>query len=356
MEIEVKKSLLISVTVTLLLAASIWIGSRNLAHFDAALMGYTFASLFAAFAVAYRYSIWIQRPPTALYWRRGWELIFKKEHFFSNLKFIVGRILAIIGGNSFIFRRSKARGIAHWLIMWGCIIAIAITFPLVFGWLYFIVPPEDFSSYQIVVFGFPSLGFKYETSIGKLIFLGLVVASCLVILGVMLAFRRRMRDRDAAVLQSFVEDILPLLLLFSVSITGLFLTVSYTWLKGYGYEFLSIFHAITVIFTLISLPFGKFFHLFMRPAQFGVILYKKIGKQKMKACDRCQSEFASEMHVKDLQLVQKQLGYAYELNNMTGHYQNICPRCRRIIFGIAQGRLWQEAQRKKDENENNSTF
>jgi hypothetical protein len=48
------------------------------------------------------------------------------------------------------------------------------------------------------------------------------------------------------------------------------LTASYSWMKGYGYDFLAILHAITVIFTLLWLPFGKFFHIFQRPAQLGV--------------------------------------------------------------------------------------
>ena len=59
--------------------------------------------------------------------------------------------------------------------------------------------------------------------------------------------RRRMRDAGAASLQLLREDILPLVLLFAVSLTGLLLTVSYTWLKGYGYEFISLIHAVTVM-------------------------------------------------------------------------------------------------------------
>lgn len=345
---EEKKSLLIAILTTVILGISILVGSRNLKHFDAALVGYTFASLFAAFAVSYRYAMWLQRPPTQLYWRRGWQLMFDPKHFVSNIKFLIVRVITIIGGNSFIWKRSKERGLAHWLIMWGCILAAAITFPLVFGWLYFLVPDGDFNSYKIVVFGFPTLAFQIETTLGKLIFHGLVVASFLVIAGVMLAFRRRMRDRDAAVLQSFSEDIMPLFLLFAISITGLFLTVSYTWLKGYGYAFLSIFHAITVIFTLISLPFGKFFHIFMRPAQFGVAIYKKIGKEQMARCSRCQNEYASQMHVNDLIEVQKKLGYAYELPDEIDHYQRICPRCRRQLLGLSQGKLWHAKRTEKE--------
>ena len=61
-----------------LLAASILgglivVGSRNLNHFDAALVGYTFATLFATFGITYRYAMWLQRPPTMLYFRQGWR-------------------------------------------------------------------------------------------------------------------------------------------------------------------------------------------------------------------------------------------------------------------------------------------
>lgn len=53
---------------SLVLGALIVIGSRNLAHFDAALVGYTFATLFATFGITYRYAMWLQRPPTHMYW------------------------------------------------------------------------------------------------------------------------------------------------------------------------------------------------------------------------------------------------------------------------------------------------
>ncbi len=62
---------------TVVLAVLIVVGSRNLEHFDAALVGYTFATLFAAFGITYRYAMWLQRPPTAMYWRRGWQVFFR---------------------------------------------------------------------------------------------------------------------------------------------------------------------------------------------------------------------------------------------------------------------------------------
>jgi hypothetical protein len=80
MKREVATSVIWAVIVTVLLAAAIIVGSRNLSRFDAALVAYTFASLFAAFGLTYRYTMWLQRPPTALYWRRGWEAFFKRPY------------------------------------------------------------------------------------------------------------------------------------------------------------------------------------------------------------------------------------------------------------------------------------
>jgi len=170
-----------------------------------------------------------------------------------------------------------------------------------------------------------------------------------VIAGVILAFRRRMIDHGAAAVQQFAEDILPLVLLFAISVTGLMLTASYTWLRGYGYDFLAILHALTVIFTLLWLPFGKFFHIFQRPAQLGVSFYKDVGRQSEQArCRRCGQPFASAMMVRDLMTVERQLGFSYEMQRPdANHYQQICPRCRRAMFGMAQGVLWAQAREKE---------
>jgi hypothetical protein len=328
--------------VTALLAALILLGSRNLAHFDAALVGYTFATLFAAFGIAYRYAMWLQRPPTALYWKRGWQLFFRPRFLGRNIIQLVRRFVLAFAANQFIWRRGKDRWFAHWLIMWGCILAAAVTFPLVFGWIHFETVPEDITRYRAYLFGFPTASFPVESWFAFFVFHALVWSSLLVIPGVMLAMRRRMIDHGAAATQQFGEDILPLVLLFAISVTGLLLAASYTWMKGYGFDFLALLHAITVILTLIYLPFGKFFHLFMRPAQLGVSFYKDVGRVTEQAtCARCGDEYASRMHVDDLIEVERQLGYDYGMpGTAAGHYQQICPRCRRAMLALAQGDLW----------------
>ena len=328
---------------TLILAAAIVVGSRSLAHFDAALVGYTFATLFAAFGITYRYVMWIDRPPTRMYWRRGWQTFFARGVRLSNAGRLAQRAVVDVAANRFIFARSRLRGVAHWLIMWGCLVAAAITFPLVWGWIHFETVPGQIEMYRTFVFGIAVQDFPVDSLLAFVIFHGLVWASFLVIAGVMIAFRRRMIDHGAAATQQFAQDILPLLLLFAISVTGLMLTASYTWMQGYAYEFIAVLHAVTVIVTLLWLPFGKLFHVFQRPAQLGVSFYQDAGARAAPAaCRRCGAGFASQMLVQDLTEVERQLGFTYELAQ-GGHYQEICPQCRRALFGLAQGALWQRS-------------
>jgi hypothetical protein len=331
--------------VTGILTVLIVTGSRGLQHFDAALVGYTFATLFATFGITYRYAMWLQRPPTRMYWRRGWQFFLTPQHLGGKAAQLSRRLFLEFAANRFIFRRGALRGTAHWLIMWGCLIAAAITFPLVWGWIEFRTVPDRFDVYQTFVFGFPAGDFAIESWVGFVIFHGLVWSSLLVIAGVMIAFRRRMVDHGAIAVQQ-ISDMLPLVLLFAISVTGLLLTASYTWMKGYAYDFLAIIHAITVIFTLLWLPFGKLFHIFQRPAQLGVSFYKDAGRHGEQAhCGRCGQPFASSLMVRDLAIVEEQLGFSYEMTASEGpaHYQQVCPRCRRALFGLAQGALWQHA-------------
>jgi hypothetical protein len=331
---------------TVVLAALIVYGSRRLDHFDAALVGYTFATLFATFGVTYRYAMWLNRPPTRIYWRQGWRIFATPRLFGAHASEIGRRFVLEFAANRFIFRRDRLRGVTHWLIMWGCILAAAITFPLVWGWIHFETVPGNLERYRAYVFGLPVADFATHGVMAFVIFHGLVWSSLLVIAGVMLAFRRRMVDRGAVAVQQFGFDMLPLLLLFAISVTGLMLTASYTWMKGYAYDFLAILHAVTVILTLLWLPFGKLFHIFQRPAQLGVALYKDAGKQGAQAiCGRCARPFASAMMVRDLTEVERQLGFSYEVEQHPEitHYQQVCPRCRRALVGLAQAELWRES-------------
>src|SRR3954469_18101197 len=202
----------------------------------------------------------------------------------------------------------------HQLIFWGCVTAVAITFPLVFGWIHFRTDPGDQLTYVTYVFGFPAGSFRLHTAVAWLLFHGLDISAVLVLAGIALSLWRRMTDQGARAVQQFGMDFLPVILLFAISVTGLALTISQEWLRGTGYSFLAILHAVTVIAALLFLPFGKFFHIFQRPAQLGVKLYQEAGERDPgAACARCGERFASQMQVDDLRTVLPQLGFDYTL-------------------------------------------
>jgi hypothetical protein len=350
MTAERRKATTVGLLAAVLLAALIVLGSHNLAHYDAALLAYTFATLFAVFGVTYRWVMWVHRPATAMYWRRGASLLLKNGGFGRYGWRLTKRLVIDFAGNRFIFRRGLLRGATHFLIMWGCVTAFVITFPLVFGWVHFETVPGDLARYRIRLFGSVVNEFEIHSRFGFLIFHALVWSSFLVIAGVLLAMRRRLREQGAAALQQFGEDFLPLVLLFAISVTGLLLTVSYTWMRGYAYDFLAILHAATVIFTLLWLPFGKLFHIFMRPAHLAVGAYKDAGREGEQAhCRRCGVAFASRMHIEDLMAVETQLGYRYQMAGAPAqHYQWLCPACRRALVCLAHAALLGDRRKGTD--------
>lgn len=71
--------------------------------------------------------------------------------------------------------------------------------------------------------------------------------------------------------------------------------------------------------------------------------YKEAGARgEQMRCRRCAAPFASVAMVRDLMRVEHELGFAYDMDSAGGatHYQEICPRCRRAMLGLAQGALW----------------
>jgi len=334
------KSLLYATVATLALGATIVVGSRNLADFDAALIGYCFASLFAWFGLVYRYSVWLSKPPTRVYWKRGWQLCFS-PHLWKNLRSprILGEaVLRKLVIQDFVWRRSPSRWAGHMMIAAGCVIAALITFPLVFGWVHFetgqVAPRE---SYIIWVFGFPVRELFLDSSEAFLVLHGLIIASFLVIPGVMLAMYRRMSDPGAVAVQRFGRDFLPLILLFAVAFSGLLLWVSYEFLEGYFYTALAQFHAWTVIAVLLYLPFGKLFHIFQRPASLGISYYKAANAEKEPArCPVTSEGFTSKMQTEDLKEVLTEMDFDYSATDgKSPHWNEFSPKGRRMLIGRA---------------------
>ncbi|MGE5207320.1 MAG: MFS transporter [Chlamydiota bacterium] len=327
-----------------LLVAAIVVGSRNLENFDPALVAYTFAIIFATWGVVYHYNVWLSKPTTRIYWDRGWQL-FRSRGPLRSLGQLLGLAGTHIFGQLFIRRRSALRWWMHQLIFWGCVLAVLITFPLVFGWISFRSALNDQMMYVLYLFGVPAVRFPALSLQAKLAFHGLDIAAFLVLGGIFLSLWRRMRDKGAQAVQSFALDFFPIIVLFAICITGLALTASQEWLRGEYYGFLSITHAIVVIAALLYLPFGKFFHIFQRPAQLGVKLYHQAGDQDEGAmCARCGQRFASRMQIDDLKRSLPRLNLNYVVPGPAGSWQELCPACKRITLARAQLRMKEEAR------------
>jgi hypothetical protein len=225
------------------------------------------------------------------------------------------------------------------------VLAVLITFPLVFGWIHFTTPLNDQNTYVIHLFGFDVGRVPIHSLGAEVMFHGLDIAAFLVLAGIALSLWRRLRDEGAQAVQTVMMDFFPIILLFAISVTGLALTVSQVWLGGASYSFLAILHAITVIAGLLYLPFGKFFHIFQRPAQLGVKLYQRAGEHGEAAtCVRCGEAFASRMHIDDLKQVLPQLGFDYTMPGTARNWQEVCPACKRKVLSIAQLRLQEQSR------------
>lgn len=335
----------------LFIVVGIYVGSRKFKDFDVALVPYAAATVFAAFALGQRYAVWISRPPTARLFRRTLALLFAPGTIIRNWTSLVRGLFRSVGTQRFIYQRSPLRWTAHVCLMWGCILAFGITFPLSFGWIRFETARHSQEVYEAFVFGVRVFRTNLASPFASLLFNALVVSSVLVILGVMLSLYRRGRDRGVLAIQDAAMDLLPLILLFSISATGLLLTISTHFMNGYRYDFLSQTHAVTVILLLLYAPYGKLFHMFQRPTQLGVHVVREAGASAEKAlCVRCGEPFASAMQIEDLKRIEEGIGVRYGLGGGK-HYQDVCPGCRRKNLALLQDGLVRASRRNHEERQ-----
>lgn len=323
---------LVGVGVVFLLAAA---GSGWFQWFDTALAGYFFGVLFAVFATIYRYSVWLRRPPTAKLRERGWQALRRRDLRAANLR----SIPSLIGGNlltqTFIAGRSRTRWLAHQLIFWGCVLAVAVTFPLTFGWVHFRAVGQQAADWQLLVADLGLMEVDARGPVMWLFFHALDLSAVLVLAGVFIYLVRRLREPGYQATERS-SDHLALAGLFAVSVTGLMLTVSHQWLDGRFYSFLNVLHALTVVLGLMYIPFGKLFHIFQRPGNLGVAFYRRAADQGPPArCAECGGDFASQLQMDDLQDVLGELGFDYDADG-AGSYQRLCPACRRRLVARSQ--------------------
>lgn len=322
---------LVAAGVTAALIVAIVLGSRLLRDFDSALLPYAVATVFLAFGVTYRYTVWISAPAAGRLFRRGWRSFFSLTNFRRAPTAVPRMIATYLGFQKFLGARSRARWAAHQLIFWGCVLAALITFPLTWGWFTFTSDSGAGPGYEMRVWGFKILGFDALNPIGWLMFHGLDIAAVLVIPGASYFLWRRMKDRGAITGQRFVYDLVPLIALIVIAVTGLLLTFSSLFLHGGGYEFLAILHMVSVVFTLIYLPFGKFFHIVQRPAAVGMQLFKYTSRaqEPVFSCRRCGEPVDTAPYIENLQGTMRDLQLDFD------EWVEHCPRCKRVLRGSA---------------------
>ncbi len=336
---------ILSAITTVVLLILIYLGSRGLKDFDSALIGYAVATVVTVAALVYRYTIWLTRPPTWRYFKGGWNSFLSWKNFRRYLTLIPKAWWTDIIAQTFIWRRSRQRWLMHMSIFYGVLISLLITVPLTFGWFHFTLIQPD--NYQMWFFGLPIFQFPIEAGVGFSLFHGLDFSAVLLIIGLAIALWRRTRDAGLLVTQRFGFDLMPLLLLFAIAITGLALTASSLWWEGRFYWFISLTHQVVVVGWLLSLPFGKFFHIVERPASIGVTLYQTVNQDiahdhpqvEGAHCARCGDDLPSPQFVHDLTATLGDLNQRYDLGEGRGLLQEYCPTCKRVMRGTAYYQL-----------------
>ncbi|MGW7432042.1 MFS transporter [Streptomyces sp. NPDC054861] len=327
-----RRAALAGAVVSALLIVAIVLGSRFLRDFDSALLPYAVATVFLAFGVAYRYTVWVSAPGARRLFKQGWRSLFSAANVRKAPTALPRMIATYLGFQKFLGARSHARWAAHQLIFWGCLLAALITFPLTWGWFTFTSGSGSGPGYEMRIWGFKILGFDSLNIVGWLMFHGLDIAAVLVIPGASYFLWRRMKDRGAITGQRFAYDLVPLIALIVISVTGLLLTFSSIFLHGGGYEFLAILHMVSVVFTLIYIPFGKFFHIVQRPAAVGMQLFKytsRGGDEEVLACRRCREPIDTAPYVENLRGTMRDLDLGFDA------WAEYCPRCKRVLRGNA---------------------
>ena len=343
MENARRRSTVAAILVTGFTVLLVYIGSEGFEHFDSALIGYAVATLVAIAALTYRYTLWLNRPPTWRYFRAGWREFLSFENFKRYTLLIPKAWWHDIFAQTFIRKRSTGRWIMHMSIFWGVLISLMVTVPLTFGWIRFTLVPPD--RYQAWFFGIALFTFPIEARTGFAVFHILNFTSILLIVGLSIAIWRRVTDAGLISTQRFGFDMMPLLLLLAIAVTGLALTASSSLWEGRFYWFIALTHQVVVVLWLLSLPFGKFFHIIQRPASIGVTLYQTVNQRvrhygeqpdaQLPHCQRCGEEMPSPQFVSDLKGVLTDLGQDYEMGAERGWLQDYCPTCKRVLRGQA---------------------
>ncbi|KAB2333477.1 hypothetical protein [Bacillus mesophilum] len=301
------------------LAVLSFIGTRMFTHVDLNLYGYMVGTIIFLGGFFYRFIAWGERPPTKIIIKKGIRLLFRK----STPKTSVEQLATY----RFIWNRGIYRWTQHIMMGWGVILSCLVTFPLVFGWMYFTM--DENGMYNIILMGIQILTVPADGLIANFSYNALNISATMVIVGVCMALYRRLKNMQARAEQKFLYDFLPLYMLLFISITGLALTFSNVFLHGFGHPVMSLIHQWSVIITLIYLPFGKLAHIPFRPLSVFARNYREHYMEAApKQCKVCGSEFVSAEQSNDVINVLQTNHIQFQTED--GHHlAELCLPCRR---------------------------
>ncbi|WP_404331018.1 MFS transporter [Mesobacillus maritimus] len=321
----------------LILFFLMWVSTAQFLHIDMALLGYMIGTAVFAIGLVIRMSFWIYRTATNQVTSRSIKNLLTKERMKRNVKSLTKTLIDNILLQKFIFKRGLYRGIQHIMISWGCIISFAFTFGLTFGWFRFDLVDPD--TYQMVAFNIPLINMAADGWIAEIFYNMLNIGAVMVLIGVSMALYRRVRDYDVKVTQRFEFDLLPLYILLAVTVTGLVLTLSYKFLDGWMHPHISLVHQITVVIMLMYFPFGKLFHVPIRPLATAVPMsYQETLKVDTKSCKSCNQPYSNDDQIADVQAILKAQSFDLQLADGT-YLSDYCPSCRRRMRALKQMNL-----------------
>lgn len=310
------KSMFLTISAIFILSL---IGTRMFTHVDLNLYGYIVGTIVFIGGFFYRFIAWGERPPTKIIIKKGIKLLLRKSTPKTSAEHLATY--------RFIWNRGIYRWTQHILIGWGCVLALLVTFPLIFSWMYFTM--EESGMYTIVLFGMNIMTVPADGFIAFMSYNALNFSAIMVIIGVCMALYRRLKNLQARAEQQVMYDFLPLYLLLFVSITGLILTFINVFLHGAGHYVMSLIHQYSVIITLIYMPFGKLAHIPFRPLSVFAKNYRDhYGEKAMKECKVCGTGFVSTEQSQDVINVLSENNLAFNMEEGF-NLAELCLPCRR---------------------------
>jgi hypothetical protein len=311
--------------VTAVLLGAIYCGSARLAHLDPALIGYLAATLVACFSLSWRIIAFWRRPPSAFYGRALLRAV-RHPRMLGRLGLYAGRDVA---AQQFIGRRHRLRWIAHLLLSWGTLVSFAVTLPLVWGLIRF--EAAGGGEYVARFVGVPVARFSTHGAVGWLAFHVLHLAAVAVVGGATYFLCSRLRLRRQVGVAQW-GHIAPPLLLLSVALSGLALPLAAELRPLWVFHVAQLVHEAAVVLLLVSLPFSKLSHLFIRPLHLGAQLVRGAGGA-MAHCRVCHAVMAPLEQFAAVEEMLSKRGCAFD------GYQQLCPACRRRQLATAQAQV-----------------